>query len=1150
MAVIFHRQCGTNRACWPLLVKLSLRTLRQTGAAPDWVYVTRAGSGAFSSTVGLTPSSNVNIVPTPAAGQPFPSNPVIGRYAYIIYDEGALLDANVAGYPAAAAVPTASYTPKSTTAAPNSQVVRGKSYSTYADLTQLPGMTQSIVDGLVNLRDAGGLSYATANGTGTSIPFLGAVFNYARNSNFLQFVSSSGAGSTTDSPFLSRQDLLNYFAKIDPSNASAAKALPYLGTFTRAVSAPTWIPKTPSDSFGPVTTKVSSIDYASLAETNGKPNRDLANVRFKAGGTAVTHYFDDGTSAQYTPNAGDQLLQSRFSLARIGWLSSTAIGGVDQGGANPATGSGPSSTFSSAIQSCFGLMWGTPSGGAANGGNPCWMYVGSNGGGTAIGTIETLDVVASENREPNFFELLKAAILSGSLGMYPGTAGWKNGTDSPYAWRDYYNYALLGGSDGLDAYSLDRNNYTIPAVPAAPAPALISDVQIMRIGANIIDEYDADSYPTAIYFPYPGLNTAPGFDAATASTNPDHMQFGEAGMIFGQENLPCMAGIYSAVGTAKSTDTSDLNGWYQPQIWSPCQMPTSFSTIAPPPSSFQIRAYGQTDIFWSKEYDPTTDTANTSMPNQVTSGTTNISNGTGQLDGQTIQLDFTSTTAPVQALYSAPQPITNAIGGITVTPSDAKHMLADPSMSDYSKNPFVAFWLGDDKNYIVDPDFDKNGNRQGTQIYTESTGNTYCIGWMSGSNFHPYSFMVNPVGWSYGVIGPEKDGSPTEVPAKLTNTGSAYPSWTGGDCHFVVDCRTDRFSVLGDWGGKSFGVTLNQSNPLGETPDTTAWGKPDSSNFTWDPTATAAGYTFEVDWEANNPLEPTPSFNKNTNTSYGPTASYYSDLDGMVRPGDGYYGYIYSGDGEPLYMSPGTPKFASSPAVYPVGDTGGTDLSANVQHSRRPVILNRPFRSVGELGYAYRDEPFKTLDLFSTASADAALLDVFSLTDEARVSNNSIQARVAGQVNLSNAALPVIQAILNGGSKKDFDPSYNFSSDALTIAQKIEAKVNAAGAPSPIINRADLVTQLSKILQSGYKSSVDKYNKAELEAPIRALGDNLNTRTWNLLIDVIAQSGQFSPNATNLDKFIVQGERRYWLHLAIDRYTGRILDQHLEPVYE
>ena len=66
----------------------------------------------------------------------------------------------------------------------------------------------------------------------------------------------------------------------------------------------------------------------------------------------------------------------------------------------------------------------------------------------------------------------------------------------------------------------------------------------------------------------------------------------------------------------------------------------------------------------------------------------------------------------------------------------------------------------------------------------------------------------------------------------------------------------------------------------------------------------------------------------------------------------------------------------------------------------------------------------------------------------------------------------------------------------------------------------------------------------------RALAELSQTRTWNLMIDVIAQSGRYPANAGSLANFIVEGERRYWLHVAIDRFTGEVIDQQLEAVYE
>ena len=52
------------------------------------------------------------------------------------------------------------------------------------------------------------------------------------------------------------------------------------------------------------------------------------------------------------------------------------------------------------------------------------------------------------------------------------------------------------------------------------------------------------------------------------------------------------------------------------------------------------------------------------------------------------------------------------------------------------------------------------------------------------------------------------------------------------------------------------------------------------------------------------------------------------------------------------------------------------------------------------------------------------------------------------------------------------------------------------------------------------------------------------------MIDVIAQSGRYPPTASTLADFVVEGEKRYWLHIAIDRFTGEVIDQQLEEVFE
>ena len=90
-------------------------------------------------------------------------------------------------------------------------------------------------------------------------------------------------------------------------------------------------------------------------------------------------------------------------------------------------------------------------------------------------------------------------------------------------------------------------------------------------------------------------------------------------------------------------------------------------------------------------------------------------------------------------------------------------------------------------------------------------------------------------------------------------------------------------------------------------------------------------------------------------------------------------------------------------------------------------MLNRPFRNVAELGYAFRDLPWKTLDFFTDKSADAGLLDIFTINDGTQVLNGATvvgmapPATAAGSVNLNSLNVdpntdqaPAGQSILAG----------------------------------------------------------------------------------------------------------------------------------------
>ncbi len=99
---------------------------------------------------------------------------------------------------------------------------------------------------------------------------------------------------------------------------------------------------------------------------------------------------------------------------------------------------------------------------------------------------------------------------------------------------------------------------------------------------------------------------------------------------------------------------------------------------------------------------------------------------------------------------------------------------------------------------------------------------------------------------------------------------------------------------------------------------------------------------------------------------------------------------------------------------------------------------------------------------------------------------------------------------------------------------------------SPFITRADLVNNFMINNQVTDLTSI----KTEEESVVRAVAESANTRTWTFLIDIIAQSGRYPTTANSLDNFVVEGERRYWLHISIDRYTGQVVDKQLEVVNE
>jgi hypothetical protein len=225
------------------------------------------------------------------------------------------------------------------------------------------------------------------------------------------------------------------------------------------------------------------------------------------------------------------------------------------------------------------------------------------------------------------------------------------------------------------------------------------------------------------------------------------------------------------------------------------------------------------------------------------------------------------------------------------------------------------------------------------------------------------------------------------------------------------------------------------------------------------------------------------------------------------------------------------------------------------------VLLNRRFENVGEFGYArnpLNTAGSGTVDFASLTSHDAGILDFFTY--------NTAGNR-AGIVNLNTRNGPVLASIINGAWLRDRsgenpppDSTYLMSlRQALDAGQAIVLETtNMAAGHGPALTRADVArlaaVATNKLIADGlWPSTVSDETKQTIA---RALAEVGQARTWNLMIDVIAQTGQYSPGTTppldnnNANKFVVQGEKRYWLHIALDRDDGTVLGTQLEEVTE
>ena len=179
------------------------------------------------------------------------------------------------------------------------------------------------------------------------------------------------------------------------------------------------------------------------------------------------------------------------------------------------------------------------------------------------------------------------------------------------------------------------------------------------------------------------------------------------------------------------------------------------------------------------------------------------------------------------------------------------------------------------------------------------------------------------------------------------------------------------------------------------------------------------------------------------------------------------------------------------------------------------VLLNRRFENVGEFGYAYNPAstlPSKTLDFASATSKDRAMLDFFTY--------NEASPR-AGIVNLNTRNGPVLASIISGALLHD-PGSENPPPDRPLVSQARRPRRSASHCSrddehhcghGPAVNPSRCCPAGCGSGRSAAYGSRSPSDETK-QTIARALAEIGQARTWNLMIDVIAQTGQLRTGDT------------------------------------
>jgi hypothetical protein len=759
------------------------------------------------------------------------------------------------------------------------------------------------------------------------------------------------------------------------------------------------------------------------------------------------------------------------------------------------------------IKASFGLVWDSrtpqplPSNASPIGQQ--WVYVSpssantggnfdpaTNPNGNPASDVKGLDIVASENREPDFFELLRATILDGSLGQNTG-----------------------GGVTRTTA----EQTQGLPVFPDVHMSN--KALHTLTIAACVIDQADPDSIPTRIQFMPTGATV---WWAA-----------------YGVESLPYITQIYPISGTSPANSTKWAT-YLLFQLWNPNIGPA----LSPAAPQVRLRMDGGIGIFTG---------GNNQTWASATDKQTMIANG--QLTGHSIP--FTSgafpPTLPTPAPLGTPGVASVPAVGSASAPCGFERL---PGTGANSLTNYVGLRLLPD--YLLTPAVSGNNPRLTLYFGTDATHQfnatmEYNVPGSSPAIWVPYNHFIginDSASWINGDTVPVRTASsltglPSGADAFGNNSQNRLTDFPLPDCLMKADPRATRFGIF------QFNQTLSNTTPRIRD---TLWPA-GSSNY-------PSGYGGTIADPAG-PVQHAPirfSSSGGGNQIYFPatlclnnavstaTRTGYADADGIIRPADATYP-------DPSVATTGssTPYYATS-----------TDY--------HPIILNCPIRSVGELGYVFRDLPWKTLDFFTDKSADAGLLDIFTTNDGPALFDANgnfagmgpVPTMVAGLTNLGTGQAPVLQSVLAGAILDEVSTStISATGTSATAAPVIAAKVvtetsTPAPTPSPtpcaLFNRSELVTRpglLTYILPVPETGAAhDQRVKSRREAMVRAITSVSQTRAWNFMIDLVAQSGKYAPAENNLAKFIVEGEQRYWVHVAIDRFTGQVIDKQIEVVNE